>query len=81
MTKRQLRVLSFVENFWETHKHSPSYREISETEEIALSHTYAVVLALSRKGFLHAEKGRARAIYPIPVWREMRHETDLPKTA
>ena len=77
MTKKQLQVLNFIERFWETHKYSPSYREISEMEGTALSGAHAIVSALSEKGFIHTEKGRARAIYPIPVWRCMRHEADI----
>lgn len=77
MTKKQQQVLNFIEKFWETHEYSPSYREISEVEGTTLSQTHAIVSALSERGFIHTEKGRARAIYPIPVWRCMRHEADI----
>jgi SOS-response transcriptional repressor LexA len=77
LTRKQRQVLNFIERFWEEHDYSPSYREISDVEGTALSHTYAIVSALTDKGFIHKERGRARAIYPIPVWRHMRHETDI----
>jgi hypothetical protein len=39
------------------------------------------VKTLFEKGFLHIDQNSARSIYPINVWKGMRDETDLPKTA
>ena len=81
MTKRQRQVLDFVEKFWEMHRYSPSYREIAENQEVAVSHAFYVVKTLFEKGFLHIDQNSASSIYPINVWKGMRDETDLPKTA
>lgn len=74
-------MLDFVEKFWEMHRYSPSYREVAENQEIAVSHAFYVVKTLSEKGFLHTDQASSRSIYPIKVWKDMRHETDLPETA
>ena len=36
-------MLDFVEKFWEMHRYSPSYREVAENQEIAVSHAFYVV--------------------------------------
>ena len=81
MTKRQRQVLDFVEKFWEMHRYSPSYREVAENQEIAVSPAFYVVKTLAKQGLLHIDQASSRSIYPIKVWKDMRCETDLPETA
>ena len=33
---------------------------------------YEIMNGLQRKGFIHIDKGKARAIYPMDVWHKLR---------
>jgi repressor LexA len=65
LTKRQLEVLSFIENYINTHKFSPSYREIMKHFEFSsIGSVSKHIYTLKRKGFLDNEKQCSRSLKP-----------------
>ena len=72
MTSNQKQVLDYIRQHWKQHGYSPSYRDISVETGKALSYIYKVVDALHGRGFIYLDRGRARSIYPIDVWHELR---------
>ena len=63
VTKRQQEVLSYIQKYIQSHRHSPSYREIMEyfgMSSPASIHKH--VAALQRKGLINLEKGCSRSI-------------------
>lgn len=72
MTPRQRDALEFISSYWAKHNCSPSYREIGDAIKGCLSHAHHTVNTLKTRGFLYVDRGRARAIYPMDVWRKLR---------
>ena len=71
MTPRQRSALSYIETHWEKHDYGPSYRDIAQWLEISVSGAFKIVDALGRKGFLHVQHGKARAIYPVAAYKKL----------
>ena len=71
MTPRQRNVLDYIETYWEKYDYGPSYRNIAEWMGISPSAVFNIVDILGRKGVLHVQHGRARAIYPIEVHKKL----------
>jgi SOS-response transcriptional repressor LexA len=72
MTSNQKQVLDCIRQYWKQHGYSPSYRDISVETGKALSYVYKVVGVLYERGFIRVDRKRARSIYPIDVWHELR---------
>lgn len=63
LTKKQNEVLSFIQDFIQNRRYSPSYREIMQQFSFSsLGSVYKHVHALKRKGFLTAEKQKSRSM-------------------
>lgn len=63
MTQRQLQVLSFIQEFIQKHRYSPSYREIKDHFGFAsLGTVYKHVDTLKKKGKLSHEKKSSRSM-------------------
>lgn len=65
LTKRQLEVLSFIEDYIDTHNFSPSYREIMKNFGFSsIGSVSKHINTLNRKGALTYEKQCSRSITP-----------------
>ena len=63
LTKRQLEILDFIQNFIQNNKYSPSYREIKDYFKFSsLGSVYKHLNVLKRKGALQAEKQCSRSL-------------------
>jgi repressor LexA len=63
LTKRQKEIVSYIEEFIQTHRYSPSYREIMQHFDFSsLGTVYRHINVLKRKGMLFAEKNCSRSI-------------------
>ena len=80
LTKRQLEVLGFIQDFIQKHRYSPSYREImSHFAFSSLGSVYKHVHVLKRKGAIAAEKqGRRSMSLPEESRIDRRSEIELP---
>lgn len=80
LTKRQLEILDFIQDYIQKHRFSPSYREIMHHFGFtSLGSVYKHVHALNRKGMLTSEKQCSRSIsLPEQVHLEKRSEIELP---
>jgi len=81
MTPSQKQALDYINHYWQENGYSPSYRDISGNIGTGLSHVHEIINGLCRKGFLHIDKGRARAIYPIDIWHKLRDQENKWQTA
>ena len=72
MTPQQKQALDYIQQYWQQHGYSPSYRDISFGINTGLGHAHEVVGGFREKGFIHIDKGKARAIYPMDVWHKLR---------
>lgn len=65
LTKKQQEILSFIQDFINRYKYSPSYREIMHHFGFSsLGSVTKHVDALKRKGFIVGEKQASRSIFP-----------------
>ena len=71
MTPRQRSVLDYIEDYWEKHDYGPSYRDIAEWLGISPSATFRIVNILGKRGILHVQHGKARAIYPMGIHKKL----------
>jgi repressor LexA len=63
LTRRQAEILSFIQRYTETHGYPPSVREIGQALGLTSSSTvHSHLAALSRKGYLHRDPSKPRAI-------------------
>jgi len=77
MTPNQKKALDYLKVFWKRNGHAPSYREMSYSTNIGVSHLYEIMNGLQRKGFIHIDRGTSRGIYPMEVWNSLRGEVDV----
>ena len=71
MTPRQRSVLDYIETYWEKHDYGPSYRDIAEWVGISPSAVFGIVDILGKKGVLHVQHGKSRAIYPMEIHKKL----------
>jgi len=62
VTKRQEEVLDFIKEFLVRNKFPPTIREIANHFEISVKGAYDHIKALEKKGFIHCNQNRSRAI-------------------
>ena len=62
LTKRQQEILDFIRSFIATHKYPPTIREIAGNYGISVKGAHDHVKALEKKGHIHCDLGRSRAI-------------------
>ena len=62
LTERQEEVLSFIKEFINTNKYPPTMREIASSFQITANGAYDHVKALEKKGKIHCDVNRSRAI-------------------
>ncbi len=62
LTERQEEVLAFIKTFIETSKYPPTMREIASNFGITANGAYDHVKALEKKGWIHCDVNRSRAI-------------------
>jgi repressor LexA len=62
VTKRQDEVLDFIKEFLLRNKFPPTIREIANHFEISVKGAYDHIKALEKKGFIHCNQNRSRAI-------------------
>lgn len=74
MTPYQKKALVYLKSYWHTHGCSPSYRDISYGISTGVSHAHEIINGLCEKGFVHVDRRKARAIYPIDIWHQLRGE-------
>jgi repressor LexA len=72
-TQRQQEVLSFINEFFQTHEYPPTIREIADYFSISVRGAYDHIAALKRKGFLKSEGKRSRTMGLIKPGRGQRH--------
>lgn len=62
LTARQKEVLDFIDKFHQTHKYSPSIREMAEFFAISVKGAHDHITALRKKGYLKQEDNKSRTI-------------------
>jgi repressor LexA len=62
LTKRQNEVLNFIKGFIASNKYPPTMREIASYFKITANGAYDHVKALEKKGKIHCDENRSRAI-------------------
>ena len=72
MTPSQKRALEYLTQYWDKNGYSPSYRDIARNINTGVSHCHELISGLVDRGFVHVDRMRARAIYPIDVWHKLR---------
>ena len=72
MTPNQKKALDYINKYWAEKGYSPSYRDISHVTNGGLGNTHKIVNDLYQRGFIHIDRGKARAIYPMDVWHKLR---------
>lgn len=81
LTKRQSEIVNYVSDFIQTHRYSPSFREIMQHFDFSsLGTVYRHVNVLKRKGILLLEKGcgRSLALAIAPPSQEAKAQVILP---
>lgn len=81
LTKRQSDIITFIQDFIDANRYSPSFREIKNHFGFAsVSAVFKHVGALKRKGIILSEPNRRRSLYlaETPVLKEVRPEIELP---
>jgi repressor LexA len=65
LTKRQIEILQYIQNFINTHSYSPSYREIMQHFGFhSLGTVYNHLKLLKQRGALQADKHASRSLLP-----------------
>ncbi len=78
LTKRQQDIISYIDEFIQTHRYSPSYREIMQHFGFSsLGTVYRHVNVLKRKGLLLAEKNCSRSISLTSLPRPQESQGDI----
>ena len=62
ITRRQSEVLGFIKHYIHANKYPPTIREISVNFDISVKGAYDHVKALEKKGVIHCDTNRSRAI-------------------
>lgn len=62
ITRRQGEVLGYIKSFVSSRRYPPTIREISSNFSISVKGAYDHVKALEKKGYLHCDNNRSRAI-------------------
>ena len=62
LTKRQVEILDFIKDFIRRHKYPPTIREVAGHFKISVKGGYDHVKALEKKGRIHCDLNRSRAI-------------------
>lgn len=71
ITEAQSKVLLFIDSYIDKRRYPPTYREISEGMSFASTNAVTNhMVALEAKGYVNAERGRARAIWLTDKARE-----------
>ena len=81
VTKRQSEILSFIQEFIQSRKHSPSYREIMQHFGFSsLGSVYNHINILKRKGLISADKQAKRsiALANAPRDEKTKNEIEIP---
>ena len=78
LTERQEEVLSFIKEFISTNKYPPTMREIASSFHITANGAYDHVKALEKKGKIHCDVNRSRAIGIIDDKKEQEEIIDIP---
>lgn len=78
LTERQEEVLSFIKRFINTNKYPPTMREIASSFQITANGAYDHVKALEKKGRIHCDVNRSRAIGIINDGEEKEEIIDIP---
>ena len=80
LTKRQSDIVHYVSDFIQTHRYSPSFREIMQHFGFSsLGTVYRHVSVLKRKGIFSLEKGCGRSLSLAPsMSKEIKPEVSLP---
>jgi repressor LexA len=82
LTKRQQEILHYIDSFINTHRYSPSYREIMQHFGFkSLGTVYKHLQILKRKGVIENEKKSSRSIAPTFQSQQSKkepRETELP---
>tara|TARA_R110000824_G_scaffold483_2_gene3172 strand:- start:10429 stop:10719 length:291 start_codon:yes stop_codon:yes gene_type:complete len=76
MTSNQKQALDYINKYWAEKGHSPSYRDISSVTRGGLGNAFKIVNDLQQRGFIHIDRGKARAIYPMNIWYKLRGQAD-----
>ncbi len=78
LTERQEEVLNFIKVFISTNKYPPTMREIAFSFNITANGAYDHVKALEKKGKIHCDVNRSRAIGIIDDEKEQEEIIDVP---
>lgn len=81
LTKRQRELIDFIQNFIDSNRYSPSYREIGQHFGFAsLGSVYNHVTTLKKKGFLYADSKTSRSVTTLkePVKNSAPNELTVP---
>ena len=78
LTERQEEVLSFIKEFINTNKYPPTMREIASSFQITANGAYDHVKALEKKGKIHCDVNRSRAIGIINDEEEKEEIINIP---
>ena len=78
LTKRQDEVLTFIINFINTSKYPPTMREIASNFNITVNGAYDHVKALEKKGKIHCDVNRSRAIGIIKEKEDLEEIIEIP---
>ncbi len=78
LTKRQDEVLTFIIDFINTSKYPPTMREIASNFNITVNGAYDHVKALEKKGKIHCDVNRSRAIGIIKEKEELEEIIEIP---
>ncbi len=74
LTRRQQEVLEFIKNFIEDHSYPPTMREIAHHFNISVKAIFDHVKALEKKGQIHCDFNRSRAIELVRPHSEEKEE-------
>ena len=72
ITKRQKEVLNFIKEFITSKKYPPTMREIASNFNITANGAYDHVKALEKKGIIHCDVNRSRAIGIVKNKKKLR---------
>lgn len=71
LTKKQKKILDYIERYIEKHDYAPSYREIAEHFELSSTATISgYIQTLKEKGYLDTEQNMARSLQLTPKFDE-----------
>jgi len=78
LTIRQKEVLDFIKGFISSNKYPPTMREIASNFNISANGAYDHVKALEKKGIIHCDVNRSRAIGIIKEEKEIEEIIEVP---